>query len=203
MNHFSLISILIGYLIGSISPAYILGKLLKGIDIREHGDGNAGGMNVYNVLGIKPAIVTVIFDLSKGLISMYIASILGVGVLYIYSTGMAAILGHVFPFYLKFKGGKGIGTATGILFYYIYLMLKNQWLAYYWLIIYIAGIILVFYITRKGEIVGLIALPSLFALVFLTSPLNSITIFSGIIIFYMFSINFLINIYKKKPIKQE
>lgn len=86
--------ILLGYLIGSLSPAYILGKLLKGIDIREHGDGNAGGMNVYYVLGLKPAVVTGIFDLSKALISMYIASLLGGSSIFIHLTGIAAIAGH-------------------------------------------------------------------------------------------------------------
>lgn len=199
----SLIVILFGYLIGSISPAHMLGKLLAGIDIRQHGDGNAGGMNVYYVLGLKPAAITAIFDLSKGLISMYIASILGASLICIQLTGLAAVLGHVFPFYLRLKGGKGIGTSVGILFYYLYLMLKNQWLSFYWLIIYIAGLILLFYLTRKKEIVGLIALPLLLALIILSSPLNLITSFAGLLVIYMFFINFLINIYKKKPLEQE
>ncbi|MFB0564115.1 MAG: glycerol-3-phosphate acyltransferase [Candidatus Aminicenantaceae bacterium] len=193
----------IGYVIGSISPAYVLGKLLRGIDIRQHGDGNAGGMNVYYVLGLKPAVVTAIFDLSKGLILMYIASLLEADPIFIYLGGLAAILGHVFPFYLKFKGGKGIGTSMGILFYYLYIMMKNQWLPFYWLIIYIIGIIILFYIIRKKEIVGAIALPLLLALIFLCSPLNLITIFAGLIVIYIFFINFLINIYKKKPLEQE
>jgi len=131
----SVAAILLGYLIGSISPSYILGKLLRDIDIREHGDGNAGGMNTYYVLGLRPAIITVVFDLSKGLISMYLATLLGASPICIQLTGMAAILGHVFPFYLKFKGGKGIGTAVGILFYYLYLIIKNDWLSPYWLLI--------------------------------------------------------------------
>lgn len=195
--------ILLGYLIGSMSPAYLLGKLLKGIDIREHGDGNAGGMNVYYVLGLKPAMVTVIFDLSKGLISMYIASLLGASAIFIHLTGIAAVAGHVFPFYLRFKGGKGIGTGLGILFYYVYLMLKNQWLSFYWLIIYIVGIILLYLITRKREIVGLVALPLLLIIIFLSSPFNLITIFAGLIIMYVFFINFLINIFRKSPLGQE
>lgn len=199
----SFFAILLGYLIGSISPAYLLGKLLKGIDIREHGDGNAGGMNVYYILGLKPAVVTVIFDLSKGLISMYIASLLGASAIFIHLTGIAAVAGHVFPFYLKFKGGKGIGTALGILFYYVYLMLKNQWFSFYWLIIYLVGIILLYFITRKREIVGAVALPLLLIIIFLSSPLNLITIFAGLIIMYVFFINFLINIFRKSPLGQE
>ena len=195
--------ILIGYFIGSISPAYILGEILRGIDIRRHGDGNAGGMNVYYVLGLKPAIVTVIFDLSKGLISMYIASILGTSSIWIHLTGFAAVSGHVFPFYLKFKGGKGIGTSIGILFYYLFIMLKSQWLPFYWLIIFVLGVVLLFFIIRKREIVGLIALPLLLGLIFLSSPFNVITAFAGLIIIYIFAINFLINILRKKPLAQE
>jgi len=199
----SVAAILLGYLIGSISPSYILGKLLRDIDIREHGDGNAGGLNTYHVLGLRPAIITVVFDLSKGLISMYIASLLSTSPICIQLTGMAAILGHVFPFYLKFKGGKGIGTAVGILFYYLYLMIKNDWLSPYWLLIYIASIILIFYITRRKEVLGVIALPLLLAIILFSCPLNLVTTFAGILILYMFFINILINIYKKQPVEQE
>lgn len=199
----SFICILLGYLIGSISPSYVLGKLLKGIDIREHGDGNAGGTNAYHVLGLKAAAITVIFDLSKGLISMAIASALGASPIFIYLAGLAAILGHVFPFYLKFRGGKGIGTSIGILFYYLYLMIKNQWLSIYWLLIYILVVILLFYITRKKETVGIISLPLLLALIFLTSPLNLITTCAGILVLYIFFMNFFLNIYRRKPLEQE
>ena len=199
----SVAAILLGYLIGSISPSYLLGKLLRGIDIREHGDGNAGGMNTYYVLGLRPAIITVIFDLSKGLLSMHVAFILGVSPLCIQLTGLAAILGHVFPVYLKFRGGKGIGTAVGILFYYLYLMIKNDWLSPLWLLIYIVAVILIFYISRRKEILGAIALPLLLTIILFNSPLNLVTIFASIIILYMFFINFLINIYKKQPAEQE
>jgi glycerol-3-phosphate acyltransferase PlsY len=199
----SFMAVFLGYLIGSISLAYLLGKLLRGIDIREHGDGNAGGMNVYYVLGLKPAVVTVIFDLSKGLISMYVVSLLGANSIFIHLTGLAAVAGHVFPFYLKFKGGKGIGTCLGILFYYLYLMLKNQWLSFYWLIIYLVGIILFYFITRKKELLGVVALPLLLVIILLSSPLNSITIFAGLVIMYIFFINVLINIFRKSPLGQE
>lgn len=199
----SAVAILIGYLIGSISPSYILGRLLRGIDIRDYGDGNAGGMNTYYVLGLKPAIITVVFDLSKGLVSMYFASILGASLICIQLAGLAAILGHVFPLYLKFRGGKGIGTAVGILFYYLYLMIKNDWLSPLWLFIYVASVILIFYISRRKEILGAIALPLLLVIILFSSPLNLVTAFAGLLILYMFFINFLINIYKKQTVEQE
>lgn len=199
----SAVAILIGYLIGSISPSYILGRLLRGIDIRDYGDGNAGGLNTYHVLGLRPAIVTVVFDLSKGLVSMYFASILGASLICIQLAGLAAILGHVFPLYLKFRGGKGIGTAVGILFYYLYLMIKNDWLSPLWLFIYVASVILIFYISRRKEILGAIALPLLLVIILFSSPLNLVTAFAGLLILYMFFINFLINIYKKQTVEQE
>jgi len=100
---FYLLSIIIGYAIGSLSPAYFLGKVLKNVDIREVGDKNAGTSNVYKVLGIIPAIITATYDLSKGLLAMLVASLIGVPEPIIYLSGLAAIVGHVFPFYLNFR----------------------------------------------------------------------------------------------------
>lgn len=195
--------ILLGYLIGSISPAYLLGRLLKGIDIREHGDGNAGAMNAYHVLGLKPAVITVVFDLSKGLFSMYAASLFVTKPVFIHLTGLAAVVGHVLPFYLRFKGGKGIGTSVGILFYYVYVMVKNQWLPFTWLIVYVIGIMILYSLTRRKEILGLVALPLLLAMVFVSSPFNLITALAGLLLIYMFFVNFAINIYKGTSVSQE
>ncbi|MCP2604785.1 glycerol-3-phosphate acyltransferase [Candidatus Aminicenantes bacterium AH-873-B07] len=194
MNFINLISLLIGYLIGSFSPSYFIGKLLRGIDIREYGDGNAGGTNVYYVLGLKPAILVAFIDLSKGLISMYLAYKFGVSNLFIHLAGLSAIAGHVFPFYLSFRGGKGIGTGMGILFYYFYVLISNKWLPYYMFLLYLLFIALVYFITRRKEILGIIALPTLLALILIFAPFNLVTIFSGIIIIYIFIMNFALNI---------
>ncbi|MFQ6069901.1 MAG: glycerol-3-phosphate acyltransferase [Candidatus Aminicenantales bacterium] len=197
------LGLIIGYALGSLSPAYFLGKLLKGIDIRQHGDGNAGGLNAYNVLGAWPALVTVIFDLFKGLVSMYIASLLGAGSIFVHLAGLTAVLGHVFPFYLGFRGGKGIGTSMGILFYYLYLMLRNQWLSLPWLLGYVGMVILLFFIVKRKEIVGLISLPLLLGLIFLSSPLRPVTLFAALLVLYIFLMNFYLNIYRKKPAVQQ
>ncbi len=113
---------LIGYLIGSINPAYILGKILRGIDIRKYGSGNAGASNAAKVLGKPAGVVTAIFDMCKGIIAGSVAWWLSLK-LSIHSflpfiiAGVFAIIGHDFPFYLNFKGGKGAATAYGLFFF--------------------------------------------------------------------------------------
>ncbi len=193
-------SLIIGYLLGSISPSYLLGKLLKGIDIREHGDKNAGTVNTFKVLGWKAAIITALIDVNKGLLAMFIAHELGASPFCYSLAGLCAIAGHVFPFYLKFKGGQGVGTAVGMLLYYLFFIFKNGWLNLNSL--FVLGIVVLsfFYIAKKGELVGLVVLPLLAVFIFLDSPLNLITIFVGIIIAYIIFIG-VINLYKVNFLK--
>ncbi len=114
---------IIGYLLGSISPAFLIGKLVKGVDIREHGSGNLGSTNALRVLGVVPALLTFIVDASKGFFAIWISDLIFSGEFSGYEdiakivSGLAVILGHSYPFYLKFKGGKGIATAFGIACY--------------------------------------------------------------------------------------
>ncbi len=155
-----IISSLFSYIIGSISPSYILGKLLKGIDIREHGDGNAGTVNTYRVLGLLPAVFTGIFDLSKGLLSFYISSkLLNLDGFLLSIPIVFSILGHVFPFYLGFRGGQGAGTSTGILLYFLTFQIKNGIFPFDSLLILLILVILSAYVARKGEFVGIFILP--------------------------------------------
>ena len=119
---FELILILFAsYLTGSIPTSIIIGKVTKGIDIREHGSGNAGGTNVYRVLGWKYALVVVAFDVFKGWLptAVYATSlqnlpIQDIGVIQILC-GFAAVLGHIYTIFAGFKGGKGVGTVGGML----------------------------------------------------------------------------------------
>ena len=114
--------LLISYLLGSIPTAIVAGKLLKGIDIREHGSGNAGGTNVFRVLGWKPGIAVMLIDMVKGFIAtFYVAGIAlsshGIDVVYLQIlAGLAAIFGHIWTIFANFRGGKGVGTAAGMLF---------------------------------------------------------------------------------------
>ncbi len=104
-----------GYLFGNINGAYIVGRVVGGIDIREHGSKNAGATNVNRVLGSKPALFALAIDLLKGVTAVILARSLGGGDMQAIMAGVGAVCGHNWPFFLKFKGGKGIATSLGVL----------------------------------------------------------------------------------------
>lgn len=106
-----LLCIVIAYLLGSINFAIILSKL-RGEDIRDHGSKNAGTTNMLRTYGKKAAVLTLVGDFLKGTVAVLIGMLLA-GVLGQYLAALFAVLGHVFPVYYKFKGGKGIATAAG------------------------------------------------------------------------------------------
>ena len=106
-----ILSLLISYLIGSISPSTIISKY-KGIDIKNSGSGNAGTTNVLRLLGIKAAVITLGIDIIKGMIAVKV----GMGLVDFNTAALcsiAVVLGHIFPIFYKFKGGKGVATAFG------------------------------------------------------------------------------------------
>ncbi len=109
MNY--LIYALIGYLIGSIPFSYLVAKLRGKIDIREHGSKNAGATNVFRILGKKSGAIALLLDASKGAVSAYIGSKVGPEVAVF--TAMFAVIGHCYPVFMKFKGGKGVATTGG------------------------------------------------------------------------------------------
>lgn len=112
-----------GYLLGSVSPSYFIGKYVKKIDLRSKGSGNLGSTNVMRVLGAKSALITFVLDTLKGFLAVYISDLMFSDVYSSHSAigmligGVAVILGHNFPFYLNFKGGKGIATSFGVALY--------------------------------------------------------------------------------------
>ena len=114
--------ILLSYILGSIPTGLILGKVFKGIDIREHGSGNTGATNAVRVLGFKIGIWAFVFDFLKGGFVMgllwffkweqfYILTPFNTEILY----GFVAVIGHVFPVYIGFKGGKAMATTAGVI----------------------------------------------------------------------------------------
>jgi glycerol-3-phosphate acyltransferase PlsY len=114
---FLAISAILAYLIGSIPVAYIFGRVLKGIDIREHGSGNMGATNAFRVLGKWPGTMVLILDILKGAISVtWLANVFGQSAaLSLVIISLAAVAGHNWTVFLGFKGGKGMATSLGVL----------------------------------------------------------------------------------------
>lgn len=109
-------SLLIGYLLGSVSFSYLAGKLLKGIDIRKHGSGNAGATNTLRVLGKGPGITVLLLDMLKGIAAVWIGTWLSGGdPLIQVLCGVCVIAGHNWPVFFGFRGGKGIATTIGVM----------------------------------------------------------------------------------------
>ncbi len=107
--------VILGYVVGSIPTAYIAGRLLKGKDIRQLGDGNMGARNAYHELGHKTGISIFFIDATKGVLPVLIAQVVSIPQLAILSVGIAAVIGHNWPVFLRFKGGRGESTAIGVL----------------------------------------------------------------------------------------
>ena len=116
-----IIMAIIAYLIGSVNFSVILSKKMAGFDVREKGSGNAGSTNMLRSVGKKAAAITLICDILKGVVSISIAMILGNIVqdmnkeLLVQIAGIAVVIGHTFPIFFQFKGGKGVATSLGVL----------------------------------------------------------------------------------------
>ena len=102
------------YLLGSVPTSYIVGRWIAGKDLRQHGSKNLGATNVYRVLGLKYAIPVALVDVTKGVVAVtVIAPQVSAEPWVPIAFATAAVLGHVFPVFLKFRGGKGVATAGG------------------------------------------------------------------------------------------
>lgn len=115
-----LMALVIGYLFGCFPTGYLVGKI-GGVDIRKHGSGNTGATNTLRTLGWGAAVITFIGDCGKTILAIVLANVLfknsgcDMSIIELYA-GLGAILGHNFPFYFKFKGGKGIACTAGVIF---------------------------------------------------------------------------------------
>ena len=207
MNYFDIIigilSILIGYFLGGILPSFIFGKL-KGIDIREEGTKNAGTSNAFKVLGLTYAIPTALFDTLKGLLAMLIAFSLEADHIFIQLSGLAAIIGHVFPFYLQFRGGQGNATATGILLYYLvhyFTVSIVQFWQFFWVIFLLIILLVIFlYISKAGSLMPVVLFPLLAYSVFYIYPTSGFNLFFVIILVHIATIGMYKVIKEKKLI---
>ncbi|MEF2620503.1 MAG: glycerol-3-phosphate 1-O-acyltransferase PlsY [Clostridia bacterium] len=112
---------ILSYLIGSINFSIIISKKVAGFDVREKGSGNAGTTNMLRTVGKKAALITLVCDILKGVISILLALLIGKiakeanNSILVQIAGILVIIGHTFPIFFKFKGGKGVATAVGVL----------------------------------------------------------------------------------------
>ncbi|GIN96162.1 glycerol-3-phosphate acyltransferase [Siminovitchia terrae] len=120
---FYFVVILLSYLIGSIPSGLIVGKLFYGIDIREHGSGNLGATNTFRTLGKKAGAAVTIADILKGTVTVFLPMpILFDLNIHPLLVGMFAVIGHMFPVFAKFRGGKAVATSAGVLLGYNFLL---------------------------------------------------------------------------------
>ena len=118
----NLLGLLVAYLVGSIPSAVWVGRTFYNIDVREYGSGNAGATNTFRVLGKKPGIAVLIMDILKGFLAVKLAYIMGdydsqspEFIDFELALAVCGILGHIFPVFVGFRGGKGVATMLGIL----------------------------------------------------------------------------------------
>jgi len=110
----AILSVAIGYLLGSIPTAYIVSQLRRGIDIRNVGSGNMGAANVMREVGTREGIFVGLFDIAKGAGAILIAQALNVSELWVFGAGFGALVGHSFPVFAGFRGGRGSAATIGI-----------------------------------------------------------------------------------------
>ena len=170
-----IIVIVLAYLLGSIPSALIVGKVGYGIDIREHGSGNLGGTNTFRTLGVKAGLIVTIADILNGTLATALP-IIFVADVHPLLVGSFAVVGHVYPIFAKFKGGKAVATSGGVLLFYSPLLFVIM-LACFFLCLYLTK-----YVSLSSMITAVVAtLYSLFqgdgALIIVVSILSAFVIF--------------------------
>jgi acyl phosphate:glycerol-3-phosphate acyltransferase len=106
-------AVVVGYLIGSVPFAHLLSRR-RGIDLRRVGSGNVGASNVLRTSGVRPAVLAMCLDGVKGALAVLVAERLALGVSAPVAAGVASVMGHAYPVWLRFRGGKGVATAAGV-----------------------------------------------------------------------------------------
>lgn len=148
---FNILCPIIAYLLGSLQTSLLLMKFFKFPDPRTYGSGNTGATNVLRTAGKNKALMTLIGDLLKGFIAVLIAKLLGVTGFFLALTALAAVIGHIFPLFFQFKGGKGVATALGGL------LLLSFWISLFLIIIWLVVVFMTRYVSLASIITAAIA----------------------------------------------
>ncbi|MFH1867478.1 MAG: glycerol-3-phosphate 1-O-acyltransferase PlsY [Candidatus Omnitrophota bacterium] len=180
-----ILAICISYLLGSIPTSYIIAKLLKGIDIREHGSGNVGATNLMRTVGRLPGVIGFLLDAGKGAVPVilfahifYEPTIAVSEPMFKVAMGLAAVCGHIWTLFLKFKGGKGVATTIGV-----FIGLAPM-ISVIGLLVWLA-VVLIFRYVSLGSIIMAAVLP--FLMVFFNKPNEYIFLSAVLCIFILYS----------------
>ncbi len=175
-----LLTLILSYLLGSIATAVWVGKIFHKVDVREHGSGNAGATNVIRVLGWKTGVPVLLIDVLKGWIAAMLPvffNLAGEGTALITNyqilAGLAVVIGHIFPVFARFRGGKGVATITGVLLA-IHPLLTISCLGVFLCVLLISG-----YVSLSSMSAG-IAFP-VFLFLFFDTPSVFFKIFSVVV----------------------
>ena len=144
MTIYCIIACAAGYLLGSVPFALVIGKVFYKTDIRRSGSGNLGGGNAGRVLGPKAGLAVMTLDILKVTLAIWIASLLHDGETLLIAAGLSAAIGHCFPLFAKFKGGKAVATLYGFLFGMMTVGSYNAWIFFLPLIVFLA----ILYLTK-------------------------------------------------------
>ncbi len=147
--------LILAYLLGSLPFGYILSHIIRKTDIRKHGSGNIGATNVLRVMGWKAALPVFVLDFAKGIAAVAIARLVSEQPAFYLTAGLLAMVGHSFPVFLKFKGGKAVATAAGVL------AALSGWVTVSLLALFIILVAATRYVSA-GSIIASMTLPVLF-----------------------------------------
>lgn len=167
--------LILAYLFGSIPSGLIAGKLLRGIDIREHGSGNLGATNTFRILGKKAGLIVTLADIFKGTIATALPALFG-SELHPLIAGVAAVIGHMFPVFARFKGGKAVATSGGVLLFYTTPMFFVIFL------VFMASLYVTKYVSLSSMVAAVGAL--VYALILGDPPLIIVILILAIFVFY-------------------
>lgn len=134
--------ILAAYLLGSLPVSLWLARLSRGIDLRQYGTGQVGAGNLWRMTSWRLALPAGIFDLSKGLVMVWVAHLTGLNILQQMTVGVAAIIGHNWSVFLRFDGGRGVGTSMGVIFILLVLNEVTPWPAVSFFTVLVIGAVM-------------------------------------------------------------
>ncbi len=165
------------YLLGSVSFGLLLAHFCRGADLRRSGSGSIGATNVARTLGKGAGLLTLLGDSAKGLVAVLLAQTWGSSLLITATAALAAVLGHMFPLYHGFRGGKGVATALGVLLFTLPLPLLGG------LVVWIA-VVAIWHYVSAGSMLAAIAVPVLAALLTYPLPLVLAAIIIAMLVLY-------------------